>query len=104
MQRKGVRVPGVCPEARTGHFSSLVCGAKRLVWRWVLHSGLSVCLEFFFFTGSLSAENPNKPQLVLKPSSPLVSLEYNPKDAHILVGGCYNGQLGEEAGLCARPC
>lgn len=101
MQRRGVRVPGVCPEARTGHFSSLVCGAKRLIWRWVLHS---VCSEVFFFTHSLLAENPNKPQLVLKPSSPLVSLEYNPKDAHILVGGCYNGQLGEEAGLCARPC
>lgn len=65
----------------------------------------AVCvLRVFFFTHSLSAENPNKPQLVLKPSSPLVSLEYNPKDAHILVGGCYNGQLGEEAGLCARPC
>ncbi|NXL83623.1 DNAI2 protein, partial [Alectura lathami] len=38
-------------------------------------------------------ENPNKPELVLKPSSALVSLEYNPKDSHILVGGCYNGQL-----------
>uniref|UniRef100_A0A8B9IDW3 Dynein axonemal intermediate chain 2 n=1 Tax=Anser cygnoides TaxID=8845 RepID=A0A8B9IDW3_ANSCY len=38
-------------------------------------------------------ENPNKPELVLKPSSPLVSLEYNPKDAHVLVGGCYNGQM-----------
>ncbi|NXK52823.1 DNAI2 protein, partial [Chauna torquata] len=38
-------------------------------------------------------ENPNKPELVLKPSSPLVSLEYNPKDSHILVGGCYNGQM-----------
>ncbi|NXV31712.1 DNAI2 protein, partial [Rissa tridactyla] len=38
-------------------------------------------------------ENPNKPELVLKPSSPLVSLEYNPKDSHVLVGGCYNGQM-----------
>uniref|UniRef100_A0A8C8BCK1 Dynein axonemal intermediate chain 2 n=1 Tax=Otus sunia TaxID=257818 RepID=A0A8C8BCK1_9STRI len=38
-------------------------------------------------------ENPNKPELVLKPSSPLVCLEYNPKDSHVLVGGCYNGQL-----------
>ncbi|NXD76749.1 DNAI2 protein, partial [Halcyon senegalensis] len=38
-------------------------------------------------------ENPNKPELVLKPSSPLVCLEYNPKDSHMLLGGCYNGQM-----------
>nr|XP_054112417.1 dynein axonemal intermediate chain 2 isoform X2 [Callithrix jacchus] len=38
-------------------------------------------------------ENPNKPELALKPSSPLVTLEYNPKDSHVLLGGCYNGQI-----------
>ncbi|NXE30292.1 DNAI2 protein, partial [Ardeotis kori] len=38
-------------------------------------------------------ENPNKPELILKPSSRLVSLEYNPKDSHVLLGGCYNGQM-----------
>ncbi|XP_060796151.1 dynein axonemal intermediate chain 2 [Neoarius graeffei] len=38
-------------------------------------------------------EKQNKPELTLKPASPLVSLEYNPKDSHILVGGCYNGQI-----------
>ncbi|XP_012384708.2 dynein axonemal intermediate chain 2 isoform X1 [Dasypus novemcinctus] len=38
-------------------------------------------------------ENPNKPEIALKPSSPLVTLEYNPKDSHILLGGCYNGQI-----------
>ncbi|KFQ27563.1 Dynein intermediate chain 2, axonemal, partial [Mesitornis unicolor] len=38
-------------------------------------------------------EIPNKPELVLKPSSPIVSLEYNPKDSHVLLGGCYNGQM-----------
>ncbi|KFQ56416.1 Dynein intermediate chain 2, axonemal, partial [Nestor notabilis] len=38
-------------------------------------------------------ENSNKPELVLKPPSPLVTLEYNPKDSYVLVGGCYNGQL-----------
>ncbi|XP_069511224.1 dynein axonemal intermediate chain 2 isoform X2 [Ambystoma mexicanum] len=38
-------------------------------------------------------ENPNKPELTLKPVSPLVCLEYNPKDSHILAGGCYNGQI-----------
>ena len=41
------------------------------------------------------AENPNKPEITLKPVSPLVCLEYNPKDSHILLGGCYNGQIGE---------
>lgn len=39
-------------------------------------------------------ENPNKPELALKPVSPLVCLEYNPKDPHILIAGCYNGQIG----------
>eukprot|EP00118_Oscarella_pearsei_P004729 m.20661 g.20661 ORF g.20661 m.20661 type:complete len:748 (+) comp28058_c0_seq1:430-2673(+) len=39
-------------------------------------------------------EKPNKPEMTLKPISPLVCLEYNPKDSHILVGGCYNGLLG----------
>ncbi|XP_030317971.1 dynein intermediate chain 2, axonemal [Calypte anna] len=38
-------------------------------------------------------ENPNNPELSLTPSSPLVCLEYNPKDNNILVGGCYNGQI-----------
>lgn len=40
-----------------------------------------------------AVDNPNKPEHVLKPSSPLLCLEYNPKDPHLLVGGCYNGQL-----------
>nr|KAF6415514.1 dynein axonemal intermediate chain 2 [Molossus molossus] len=38
-------------------------------------------------------ENPNRPETVLKPSSALVTLEYNPKDSHVLLGGCYNGQI-----------
>ncbi|KAM6951521.1 dynein axonemal intermediate chain 2 [Aplochiton taeniatus] len=38
-------------------------------------------------------ENPNRPEMTLKPVSPLVCLEYNPKDSHILVGGSYNGQI-----------
>ena len=41
----------------------------------------------------LCTENPNKPEHILRPSSPLLCLEYNPKDPHLLVGGCYNGQL-----------
>ncbi|EGD83093.1 dynein intermediate chain 2 [Salpingoeca rosetta] len=38
-------------------------------------------------------ERPNMPDFTLSPSSPLVSLRYNPKDVHILLGGCYNGQV-----------
>ena len=38
-------------------------------------------------------ENPTKPDLHLKPISPLVCVEFNPKDTHQLVGGCYNGQV-----------
>ena len=38
-------------------------------------------------------ENPNKPEMTLKPASPLVCIEYNPKDSHILIGGQYNGQI-----------
>ncbi|KAJ3122424.1 Dynein intermediate chain 2, axonemal [Nowakowskiella sp. JEL0407] len=38
-------------------------------------------------------ENPNIPDHTLTPQSPIVSLKYNPKDPHVLVGGCYNGLL-----------
>ncbi|NWQ58841.1 DNAI2 protein, partial [Neopipo cinnamomea] len=37
--------------------------------------------------------NPYKPELTLMLSSPVVTLEYNPKDWHHLLGGCYNGQI-----------
>ncbi|VDN98350.1 unnamed protein product [Rodentolepis nana] len=37
--------------------------------------------------------NPSKPDLVLSPPSALVCVEFNPKDAHSLIGGCLNGQL-----------
>ncbi|XP_066990947.2 dynein intermediate chain 3, ciliary-like [Anabrus simplex] len=38
-------------------------------------------------------ENPNKPALVLKPSVPIVCLEYNPKDPNSLVSGLHSGQV-----------
>ena len=41
-----------------------------------------------------SVGNPNTPETVLKSSSPMLCIEYNPKDPHLLVGGYYNGQLG----------
>uniref|UniRef100_A0A3P9PQB1 Dynein axonemal intermediate chain 2 n=1 Tax=Poecilia reticulata TaxID=8081 RepID=A0A3P9PQB1_POERE len=39
-------------------------------------------------------EKPNYPEMALKPESPLVCLEYNPKDPHTLLGGSYCGQIG----------
>lgn len=47
-------------------------------------------LNLFYFDW---IENPTKPDLHLKPISPLVCIEFNPKDTHQLVGGCYNGQV-----------
>ncbi|NXK65414.1 DNAI2 protein, partial [Sylvietta virens] len=38
-------------------------------------------------------EKPYIPDLALKPSSPLVTLEYNSKDWYHILGGCYNGQI-----------
>lgn len=35
--------------------------------------------------------NPNAPEMDLVPTSPLCCLEYNPKDAHLIAGGSYNG-------------
>ncbi|XP_061656375.1 dynein axonemal intermediate chain 2 isoform X2 [Syngnathoides biaculeatus] len=58
------------------------------------------CLEFQKASRDMSPdayvwdiENPNKPELSLKPASPLVCLDYNPKDSHTVVGGSYNGQI-----------
>ncbi|XP_045483945.1 dynein axonemal intermediate chain 2 [Pieris rapae] len=39
-------------------------------------------------------ENANAPELVVKPPQPLLDLQYNPRDQHILVGGMLNGQVG----------
>jgi len=47
------------------------------------------CMDSYIW----DVENPNKPEMTLKPVSPLVCLEYNPKDSHVLLGGCYNGQI-----------
>ena len=37
--------------------------------------------------------NPNYAELELHPASPLVCIEYNMKDPHLLIGGCYNGMI-----------
>ncbi|CAG4950396.1 unnamed protein product [Colias eurytheme] len=39
-------------------------------------------------------ENANAPDLIIKPPQPLLDLQYNPRDQHILVGGMLNGQVG----------
>jgi dynein intermediate chain 2 len=49
--------------------------------------------KFRFILLKYFLENPTKPELNLKPISPLVCIEFNPKDTHQLVGGCYNGQV-----------
>ncbi|EDO40075.1 predicted protein [Nematostella vectensis] len=49
-----------------------------------------ICMDSYIW----DIDNPTKPDMVLKPVSPLICLEYNPKDPHLLIGGCYNGQLG----------
>lgn len=38
-------------------------------------------------------ERPTAHEMALTPSSPLVSLEYNPKEGNVLIGGQYNGQI-----------
>jgi len=50
-------------------------------------------------------EKPTAHELALTPSSPLVSLEYNPKDGNILIGGQYNGQIAVwDTRKGSRPC
>ncbi|XP_034439463.1 dynein intermediate chain 2, axonemal-like [Hippoglossus hippoglossus] len=58
------------------------------------------CLEFQKTSKDMSLdsyiwdiENPNRPEMTLKPTSPLICLDYNPKDSHTLVGGSFNGQI-----------
>ncbi|XP_061733218.1 dynein axonemal intermediate chain 2 [Nerophis ophidion] len=58
------------------------------------------CLEFQKASTDMTTdayiwdiENPNKPEMTLKPASPLICLDYNPKDSHTLVSGSYNGQI-----------
>lgn len=53
------------------------------------------CLHPLLFTHPSLAEKPYTPELTLKPSSPVVTLEYNSKDWYHMLGGCYNGQIGE---------
>ena len=66
---------------------------------WIRISGTSVrqpdvnMMNQFDTQLCLDSENPSKPEFSLKPMSPLVCIEFNPKDCHQLVGGCHNGQV-----------
>lgn len=40
-----------------------------------------------------NVENPNQPELALKPPSMAVCVEYNPKDSHELLSGLQSGQV-----------
>ena len=59
-------------------------------------SSFSFSIYYYQMCCIFFTENPNKPDFTLKPVSPLTCIEYNPKDAHILVAGSYNGQLGKQ--------
>ena len=37
--------------------------------------------------------NPNVPETVLEPTSPLCTMEFSTKNTDLLVGGSYNGSL-----------
>ena len=63
------------------------------IFSWLVFLSQARFSDILYFP--ILTENPNKPELALKPVSPIVTLEYNQKDPHVLVGGCYNGQIGK---------
>ncbi|XP_050352076.1 dynein axonemal intermediate chain 2 [Nymphalis io] len=52
------------------------------------------CARSLQFSYIWDIENANAPELVITPPQPLLDLQYNPRDQHILVGGLMNGQVG----------
>ncbi|TRY99004.1 hypothetical protein DNTS_034814 [Danionella cerebrum] len=78
--------------------------ATSLSWHPVRNQTLAVaysCMEHQTSSETMSfdsyiwnIENNHKPEMTLKPTSPIVCLEYNLKSDDILIGGCYNGQIG----------
>ncbi|XP_056433273.1 dynein axonemal intermediate chain 2 [Gadus chalcogrammus] len=96
-----------CPSAKTINIFRDPNKVKRTVTSMSWQPGgcrkLAVaysCLDFQKATKDMSfdsyiwdIENPNKPEICIKPVAPLVCLEYIPTDSHILAGGCYNGQI-----------
>ncbi|NXS28293.1 DNAI2 protein, partial [Pomatostomus ruficeps] len=91
----------ICPPQRDPNTTKRM--ATRLSWHPDANRAVAVAycsLDFQDSRKDLSfdsyiwdLENPYSPELTLKPSSPVVTLEYNSKDWHHLLGGCYNGQI-----------
>ncbi|XP_045451062.1 dynein axonemal intermediate chain 2 [Melitaea cinxia] len=52
------------------------------------------CARTLQFSYIWDIENANAPELVIVPPQPLLDLQYNPRDQHILAGGLMNGQVG----------
>ena len=82
------------PVKRTAnHISWYIDGPKKIAASYCnlefQQNRNEVCVDSYIW----DVENPNKPEMTLKPISPLVCIEFNPKDINILVGGCYNGQV-----------
>lgn len=82
------------PVKRTAnHISWYIDGAKKIAASYCnlefQKARQDACVDSYIW----DVENPNKPELTLKPISPLVCIEFNPKDTNVLVGGCYNGQV-----------
>ncbi|CAF1124194.1 unnamed protein product [Adineta steineri] len=81
------------PQRTANHISWCGNGGEKLA--------VAYCnLEFQSNTKDLSndsyiwdIEYSSEPDYILKPISSLVCVEFNTKDAHQLVGGCYNGQV-----------
>ncbi|CAF1270672.1 unnamed protein product [Rotaria magnacalcarata] len=75
------------------HISWYADGPRKLAVSYCNLEFQSATSDSFIDSYIWNIENPTKPELYLKPISPLVCIEFNPKDTHQLAGGCYNGQV-----------
>eukprot|EP00033_Pygsuia_biforma_P003171 GCRY01003479.1.p1 GENE.GCRY01003479.1~~GCRY01003479.1.p1 ORF type:complete len:569 (-),score=172.78 GCRY01003479.1:437-2143(-) len=82
-QKRSVMDISWCPDG-SGKFAAAYCNMKFLGFTQ------TTPLDAYIW----HIDQPNHPDLVLKPPSPLCSLAYNPKDPHLLLGGTYTGIVG----------
>ncbi|CAF3700183.1 unnamed protein product [Rotaria sp. Silwood1] len=75
------------------HISWYADGPRKIAVSYCNLEFQSATSDSFIDSYIWDIENPTKPDLYLKPISPLVCIEFNPKDTHQLAGGCYNGQV-----------
>ncbi|GAB1598530.1 dynein intermediate chain 3, ciliary [Argonauta hians] len=69
-------------------------GARRLAVAYCNLNYDTPNIKSSLYSYTWSIENTNQPDMALHPPSSIVTIEYNPKDSHILLGGCFNGQIG----------